>query len=90
VSAPTTSRLGRPLKIGGRAPAFAYIAGKLNEHVARFGVERVAEVLRVAVADLKPMLEGRVAPPAHKLQRLRALARELEGQPACLTAEIGT
>jgi hypothetical protein len=79
VSAPTAGRPGRRPKLGERVPAFAYFAIELNEHVARFGAERVAEVLRVAVADLAPMLEGRVAPQAHKLRRLRALARELEG-----------
>ena len=75
----TAGRPGRRPKLGERAPAFAYFAVELSEHVARFGVERVAEVLRVAVADLKPMLEGRVAPPTHKLRKLRALAQELEG-----------
>jgi hypothetical protein len=79
VSAPTAGRPGRRPKVGERAPAFAYFAVELSEHVARFGAERVAEVLRVAATDLRPMLEGRVAPPAHKLRRLRALARELEG-----------
>jgi hypothetical protein len=79
VRVPTTRHLGRPLKLGGHAPAFAYFADKLNEYVTRFGAERVAEVLRVAVADLRPMLEGRVAPPTHRLRKLRALARELEG-----------
>jgi hypothetical protein len=73
-----TNRPGRPLKLGGRAPAFAYFADKLNEHVTRFGVERVAEVLRVAVTDLAPMLEGRVAPPRHKLRQLRVLARAFD------------
>jgi hypothetical protein len=38
------------------------MAIELSEHVARFGAEKVAEVLRVAVTDLAPMLEGRVAP----------------------------
>jgi hypothetical protein len=79
VRAPTTRHPGRPLKLGGRAPAFAYFADKLNEYVTRLGAERVAEVLRVAVTDLAPMLEGRVAPPRHKLRQLRGLARELEG-----------
>jgi hypothetical protein len=79
VSAPTTGRPGRRPKVGERAPAFAYFAVELNEHVARFGAERVSEVLRVLVTDLAPMLEGRVAPQAHKLRRLRALVRELEG-----------
>jgi hypothetical protein len=79
VRAPTTRHPGRPLKLGGRAPAFAYFADKLNEYVTRLGAERVAEVLRVAVTDLAPMLEGRVAPPRHKLRQLRELARELEG-----------
>jgi hypothetical protein len=78
VRAPTTRHPGRPLKLGGRAPAFAYFADKLNEYVTRFGTERVAEVLRVAVTDLAPMLEGRVAPPRHKLRQLRELAGEFE------------
>ncbi len=79
MSAPTTRHPGRLPKLGKRAPAFAQAAIELNEHVARFGAERVAEVLRVAVSDLAPMLEGRVAPPTHKLRRLRALVREQEG-----------
>jgi hypothetical protein len=78
VRAPTTRHPGRPLKLGGRAPAFAYFADKLNEYVTRLGAERVAEVLRVAVTDLAPMLEGRVAPPRHKLRQLRELAGEFE------------
>jgi hypothetical protein len=77
VSAPTAGRPGRRPKPGKRVPAFAYSAVELNEHVARFGAERVAEVLRVAVADLAPMLEGRVRPFSVGMQRLRALAREL-------------
>jgi hypothetical protein len=79
VSDPTAGRLGRRPKLGPRAPAFAYFAVELNRHVAHFGAERVAEVLRVAVADLAPMLEGRVRPFSVGMQRLRALARELEG-----------
>jgi hypothetical protein len=77
VSTPTAGRPGRRPKVGERVPAFARTAIELNEHVARFGAERVAEVLRVPIADLMPMLEGRVAPQAHKLRQLRALAREL-------------
>jgi hypothetical protein len=73
VSAPTTRHPGRLPKIGERVPAFARKAVELSEHVANLGTEKVAEVLRVAVADLRPMLEGRVAPPRHRLQRLRAL-----------------
>jgi hypothetical protein len=54
------------------------MAIELSEHVASFGAERVAEVLRVAVTDLAPMLEGRVRPLNVGMRRLRALARELE------------
>jgi hypothetical protein len=77
VSAPTISRSGRRPKPNGRAPAFTHAAIQLSEHVARFGAEKVAAVLRVSVVDLEPMLEGRVAPPPHKLRRLRQLTREL-------------
>jgi hypothetical protein len=73
VSAPTAGRPGRRPKLGERVPAFARTAIELSEHVARFGAEQVAEVLRVAVTDLAPMLEGRVAPPTHSLLRLRKL-----------------
>ena len=79
MSASTTGRPGRRPKVGGRVPAFARTAIELSEHVARFGAEKVVEVLRVPIADLAPMLEGRVAPQAHKLRQLRALAKELEG-----------
>jgi hypothetical protein len=79
VSAPTTRHPGRLPKLGERVPAFARTAIELNEHVACFSAEGVAEVLRVPIADLVPMLEGRVAPPRHKLRQLRELARELEG-----------
>ena len=79
MSAPTAGRPGRRPKPGKRVPAFAYSAVELNEHVARFGAERVAEVLRVAVADLAPMLKDRVRPLSVGMRRLRALARELEG-----------
>jgi hypothetical protein len=79
VSAPTAGRPGLRPKPGPRAPAFTYFAVELNEHIARFGAERVAEVLRVAVTDLAPMLEGRVRPLSVGMRRLRELARELEG-----------
>ena len=77
MSAPTVGRPGRLPKLGERVPAFARKAIELSEHVARFGVERVAEVLRVAVADLAPLCAGRVKPTNVGLQRLRALARDL-------------
>jgi hypothetical protein len=73
VSAPTTNRPGRRPKPGERVPAFARKAVELSNHVVSLGVEQVAEVLNVRVDDLAPMLEGRVAPPRHRLQRLRKL-----------------
>jgi hypothetical protein len=80
VSTPTAGRPGRRPKLGERAPAFARMAIELREHVASFGTERVAEVLRVAVADLAPMLEGRVRPPLSVgMRRLRKLGGDREG-----------
>jgi hypothetical protein len=38
---------------------------------ARLTTERVAEPLGVMLADLGPLLEGRVAPPASALRKLR-------------------
>ena len=69
------SRGGRKPKPKPNAPtpAFARTAVELSEHVANLGTEKVAEVLRVEVADLTPMLEGRVVPPTHSLPRLRKL-----------------
>jgi hypothetical protein len=79
VSAPTTRHPGRLPKLGERVPAFARTAIALNEHVARFGAERVAEVLSLRVPDLEPLLAGRVKPSKTAMQRLRALAGELKG-----------
>jgi len=52
-------------------PAFAKVAAELAGHVERLGADRVAAVLGVSLDGLVPMLEGRVAPPASAMRRLR-------------------
>ena len=54
--------------------AFRRSAAELQGHVARLGAERVAEVLRMAVADLEPLLAGRVEMTRAGLRRLRKLS----------------
>jgi hypothetical protein len=73
VSAPTTRHPGRLPKLGERAPAFARKAVELNGHIAQLGAERVAEVLRVEVADLEPLLAGKVTLSRAALRILRRL-----------------
>jgi hypothetical protein len=55
-------------------PAFSRTAIELQGHVVRLGAERVATALRVAVADLEPMLAGRIEMSRVGLQRLRKLS----------------
>ena len=50
----------RPVKVHAPAPAFAFTAAQLRLHVERLGAQRVADVLRVTVAALEPLLAGRV------------------------------
>jgi hypothetical protein len=61
----------RSARLAGPQPAFARVAAELAAHVEHLGADRVAAVLGVAVGDLGPMLEGRVAPPASALRKLR-------------------
>src|SRR5215217_5092081 len=42
-------------------PIYARQAVELAEHISRLGADRVAEVLRVRLADLEMLLAGRVA-----------------------------
>jgi hypothetical protein len=67
----SSPRLGRQVKVSALAPGHPRQAAELREHVERLGAERVAAVLRVAVADLEPMLAGRVKPSNRWLHRLR-------------------
>jgi hypothetical protein len=53
------------------APAFRKVAAELAAHVEHLGADRVAAVLGVTLDDLGPLLEGRAAPPARALRRLR-------------------
>ena len=75
MSGPKTGRPGRRPKPGERAPVFTRTAIELSEYVALVGANRVAEVLGVAVADLEPMLAGRVTLSKVALQRLRVFRR---------------
>jgi hypothetical protein len=63
----------RPVKVRTSVPAFSRTAIELQGYVVRLGAERVAEVLRMPVADLEPMLAGRVKMSRVGLQRLRKL-----------------
>jgi len=56
-------------------PAFIRTAMELSECVALVGATRVAEVLGVALADLEPMLAGRVSPTYAGMRALRMLRR---------------
>jgi hypothetical protein len=56
---------------GSSAPAFRKAAVELARHVAALGADAVAEALGVALDGLGAMLEGRVAPPAGRMRRLR-------------------
>jgi hypothetical protein len=51
--------------------AFAQVAAELIAHVEHLGADRMAELLGVPPDDLGPLLEGRVAPPASGMRRLR-------------------
>ena len=70
-----TNRPGRPYVLRAPLPAFTRTAGELSEYVALVGASRVAEVLRVEVADLEPMLTGRVKPTDAGMRALRMLHR---------------
>jgi hypothetical protein len=63
------------VKVPALSPGHPRQAAELREHVERLGAVRVAAVLRVALADLGPMLAGRVKPSNHWLRRLRATSR---------------
>jgi hypothetical protein len=52
-------------------PAFAKVAAELAGHVEHLGADKVAAVLGVVLDDLGPMIEGRVAPSAGRMRRLR-------------------
>ncbi len=75
MSAYATERPGRKAKPDPPRPAFIHIAMELREHIALLGADQVAELLRVRVADLEPMLAGRVRPLSIGMRRLRALAQ---------------
>ena len=63
----------KPKPKGPRA-AFAKQAEELRRHVVRLGAERVAEVLRIGVVNLGPLLEGRVQLGSSSLEKLRKAA----------------
>src|SRR3954447_11645077 len=65
---PTTGTVSRP---GTAKPAFHGVANELAKHVERLGAERVAEVLAVRLADLGPLLQGRVSVTKSALDKLR-------------------
>ena len=64
-----TPSMSRPVKVP--APAFAFTAAQLRLQVERLGAQRVADVLRVTVAALEPLLAGRVEMTRAALRRLR-------------------
>jgi hypothetical protein len=61
----------RSVRSAGPRPAFARVAAELAGHVEHLGADKVAAVLGVTLAELGPLLEGRVAPPPAGLRRLR-------------------
>jgi hypothetical protein len=71
VATMSSSKPGRLVKVSAPAPGHPRQAAELRDHVERLGADRVAAVLRVAVADLEPMLAGRVKPSNEWLPRLR-------------------
>jgi hypothetical protein len=52
-------------------PIYARQAVELAEHISRLGADRVAEVLRVRLADLEMLLTGRAAVSKTGMKRLR-------------------
>jgi hypothetical protein len=67
--APRRSLAGHPLP----NPIYARQAVELAEHISRLGADRVAEVLRVRLADLEMLLAGRAAVSKVGMKRLRQL-----------------
>jgi hypothetical protein len=59
-------------------PIYARQAVELAEHISRLGADRVAEALRVRLADLEMLLAGRAAVSKAGMKRLRE-TREPEG-----------
>jgi hypothetical protein len=47
------------------------MAVELRGHVERLGTDRAAALLRMVVADLEPILAGRVQPPRAGMRLLR-------------------
>ncbi len=54
-------------------PIYAWQAVELAEHIRRLGADRVAEVLRVRLADLEMLLAGRAAVSKVGMKRLREM-----------------
>jgi len=67
----TGPRPGRRSPALPSAPAFDRTAEELRGHVGRLGAERVAELLRVGLDDLGPLLEGRVGVAKSAMAKLR-------------------
>ena len=61
----------RPVKVSEPAPAFAFSAAQLRLQIKRLGIEKVAAVLRVTMADLEPLLAGKVQVSRAGMRRLR-------------------
>ncbi len=55
-------------------PTRGRVAQELREHVGRLGADRVAELLRVGLDDLAPLLEGRVSVATSAMAKLRRAA----------------
>ena len=67
--APSRSLVGHPPP----NPVYVRQAVELAEHISRLGADRVAEVLRVRVADLEMLLAGRAAVSKTGMKRLREM-----------------
>ena len=68
---PPAASAAKPPPAAARRPT---LAAELREHVARLGADRVAELLRVGLDDLGPLLEGRVGVATSAMAKLRGAA----------------
>src|SRR3954447_2055026 len=64
-------RASRRVSMYAVSQGFAATAGELRQQVERLGAERVAELLAITVADLGPLLAGRVGVARGALAKLR-------------------
>src|SRR5687768_12946630 len=66
------------------SPAFTRAAAELRQHVERLGTDRVAAILRLNLADLGPLLAGRVSASPKLVRKLREAASAATGEDTYL------